>query len=144
MCSTRHSVAQFGTEPCHCQTQPIQRLGLHGDFVLPCHLPIAPAGTCPRAGGLTAAQVVGGIDHHTVKPCGKARLRRPTAQLGGQGRANILRQILGIGATARHPPRKPMHAVIMARDQHRKSSAIPASGGSCKRFIGRIHQHHHG
>ena len=63
------------------------------------------------------------------------------AQLGWQGGEDILRQILRLGGTPGQPPSQPLHAVIMALDQHAKGRAVARSGGSCKGFIGRIHQH---
>jgi len=50
--------------------------------------------------GLTAAQIVGRINHDAVKLGGKARLAAPVAEFRRQGGADVLRQILSLRPAA--------------------------------------------
>ena len=75
-----------------------------------------PAKGGAAAGGLTAAQVMGGIHDDAVEPGGELRLAPQMAQLGGQGGTDVLRLILGLGPAAGQPPGQPVDPVVMPVD----------------------------
>ena len=93
------------------------------------------------AGGPPAA-VMGGVHAEPVEPGGDPRLTAKAAQLGGQGGADILGQILCLGLRPGEAKAQAEEPVILPFQQRRKSRRITASGGQGKGIIIGLHQHH--
>ncbi|KAG1715222.1 hypothetical protein GQR58_000179 [Nymphon striatum] len=84
--------------------------------------------------GGASATVLGGIHHNAVQPCGQLGIPAKLRQLGRKGRADILCQVLGLGAGAGQTKGKPEHAVVNPIHKHSKRRTVPARRRHCQVF----------
>ena len=83
----------------------------------PVDFPIAPAICGLGVAGLPAAAVMSSVDRDAVKPCGDRSIPAITLQLGGQGGADVLTQILGLVLCAGQAKTQTKKPVVLAFQQ---------------------------
>ena len=94
--------------------------------------------------GRAAAAVVGGVHRDAVQPGGELCLPTKARQLGGQGKADVLGQILGGGALSGQPETDAEQPVIAARQQRRKGITVACRRGPGQILVAACHAHHNG
>ncbi len=85
---------------------------------------------------------MGSVDHHAVEPGGEAGGGGVAGHLGGQGGADILGQILGLGALPGEAEGQREDPIIVARQQAGKGSTIAICRCPGQIFIACCHAHH--
>ena len=93
------------------------------------------------AGGAAAA-VMGGVDGDAVKPGGKARLGPVAAKLRGQGKADVLGQVLCLAPLAGQAEGQRVDTVVMARDKRGEGRSVTVPRGLGQILICGFHAHH--
>ena len=137
----RHGLSQIIGQVGHRAAKPV-KLGLFFRSFSPLHLfNLAPV-VVGTGAGLTAAQTVGrGIQRDPVEPRGEPRLGAKAAQFMRQAGADILRQILGIGAIAKGLERQPKDQIVMPVYQYLERLRIALNGGPDQILVACFHPH---